>query len=293
MAFRTLCASLALALALWSAAAQAQVVRQSDPLADWSAIRHILQDKSISPEWRDERGNSAAFYQLFYGSEQRAADLIARASRKGRWIEGNGDSLLEAAIYAGSPRVVQALIRHGEPVDRFREGHSAPLQLAARMGQYDTVRLLLRAGADGYCTGCVGDPPVAEALRHGDWQLVLLMRDLGVDIERYRRQPRQGELVFRAIDAHSADALVMLEQLGFDLAGVDNEAGMSPVAYMLSQGYVTGGSSNFVLDQGDYCRRNARGERILEQITGIKWLSEPGNDYFIELIRTRTAPCSN
>jgi hypothetical protein len=280
----------ALMATLFNGNALAQVLEEFNPIADWARIRKIVANQSISPEWRDGQGYSAAYYQLLYGSSEYASKLIARSNRKGRWIEGQNDSLLEVAIRKHSPRVVAALIDHGEPIATLDKGRTAPLQLAVSTGQFEIVRLLLQAGADGYCRGCVGEPPIATALSQGNWRMALLMRDLGVDMLQYRKQPNQGDLVFRAIDGGQLDAVLMLLALKFDLNS-ENEAGMAPVAYALQKHTWGKELIDYLLDNADYCRRNRRGQRILEQVSTVEWLFEPINDDWIKNLTHRTAEC--
>jgi len=53
-----------LLLALFNFNARAQAGQVIDPVSDWSRIQKIVANRAISPNWRDEKGYSAAFYQL-------------------------------------------------------------------------------------------------------------------------------------------------------------------------------------------------------------------------------------
>ena len=116
---------------IWCGSASAQTGRVMDPIADWSAITSILKDDSISPDWRDAQGYSAAYYQLLYGSERHAATIISRSKKRGEWREGTNGSLLELAIYQHSALVVEALIKHENHGIRHESTFAKSLQLSS------------------------------------------------------------------------------------------------------------------------------------------------------------------
>jgi hypothetical protein len=78
--------------------------------------------------------------------------------------------------------------------------------------------------------------------------------------------------------------------LKFDLS-IENNDGIAPVAYALQRQSWGEGFIDFLLDTGNYCRRNSHGDRILEQIATVEWLSEPANKDWIDNIRRRTTKC--
>ncbi|WP_256081314.1 ankyrin repeat domain-containing protein [Massilia sp. YIM B04103] len=261
----------------------------ADPIAEWSDIQKLLVNQSISPEWRDCRGYSAAYYHLIYGSEQRAEQLILESRRIGIWIEGEHDRLLEIAIRQNSQRVVAALIKHGDSVSVDRFGFS-PMQLAAALGRLEIVRMLLQAGADPFCKGCLGQSPVEMALTYGHWRVVLLMRDSGVNIQNYLRDKNQWQLVFRAIDGKSLEGLIMLDKLGFSLIQ-QNIDGLTPFEYALLTNAPDQIIDFFFMREKNFCAKNKKGNRMLNVISKIPDYETPPLNYWLNLIKSQISMC--
>lgn len=261
-----------------------------DPILDWKRISSIINNNSISPDWRDSRGYSAVYYQLNYGSEKRAERLVLLARRKGIWIEGKKERLLEIAIRLNSQRVVAALIKHGEPVSSVDESGSSPILLAAATGRLEIVRMLIKAGADAYCRGCAGEGPIEAALGNGHWRIVLLMRDLGVDITSYQKEKNQKELIFRAIDGNSLMGLLLLTSLGFTL-DVKNSQDMTPLEYAL----ITHSSEEIVeslfMQIKSFCLKNSNGQRTLDVIKTFQSYTTPPSEYWMNAVAAQTSKC--
>lgn len=264
----------------------AQVV---DPIAEWNEIRKLLVNQSVSPEWKDSLGYSAAYYHLIYGSEQRAEKLILESRRRGIWIEGQHDRLLEIAIRQNSQRVVAALIKQGDSVSVDRFGFS-PMQLAAALGRLEIVRMLLQARADPFCKGCLGQSPVEMALTHGHWRVVILMRDFGTNVQKYLKDENQRELVFRAIDGKSLESLIMLDKMGFSLTQ-QNIDGLTPFEYSLSTNAPDQIVDFFFMREKDFCAKNKNGKKILDVISKIPDFETPPLNYWLNLIKSKTSMC--
>lgn len=275
---------------MFSASAETKdMMKAIDPIADWKAIESVIANGSISPDWRDARGYSAAYYQLNYGSERRAEELILRARRKGVWVEGKRDRLLDIAIRLGSQRVVAALIKHGEQVSATDSG-GAPVQLAAALGRFEIFRMLVRAGADPRCIPCHGQSPIEAALQNGHWQIVLLMRNLGVDFDTYKKERNQGELVFRAIDGKSLAGLIALTKLGFDF-NLENAEGKSPLEYAIATQASDEIIEDLVMRLDSFCRRNSRGQSLLDVVTSLQDSPAPPSEYWLNVIRVQASKC--
>lgn len=237
-------------------AGEAQVI--VDPVLEWHRIEAILDNPRITPDWRDSRGYSAAYYRLVYGSENSAAKLISTSKRRGAWVEGNGERLLEIAIRLGSQEVVAALLKRHEPANSPDKTGFSPVQLASALGRLEIARMLLKNGADPRCPTCLGRSPIEMALSNGHWQTALLLHAYGADLAKYRERKNESELIFRALDGKTLESLDVLIKLGFDI-NTRNSSGESTFEYAVKAEVPDRILEALILYKVDLCAKTSSG----------------------------------
>lgn len=134
-------------------------------------------------------GGGAALLQA--AREARWADTMAllqtgRADANAR-DEASGHTLALAAR-AGQDELVRALLRQGADPTRVGEDGFTALGAAAFAGRRSTVRLLLRAGVDAHQWGATGQTALHLAAIAGQVEVLAEMQRAGVDIETLNRQ---------------------------------------------------------------------------------------------------------
>lgn len=181
------------------------------------------------------------------------ATLVAQLVSDGAELEAVSDvtgftPLIEAAV-RGDPALVALLLDSGSEVDGFsRDGWSA-LHAAARMGNYDVVRLLLERGADPLAATGDGATPLEVALsgRRVDPRIVTLLEAQGGGPTTLKAAVAAGDAgaVRRMLEANrtawrSEEAPLMLrtaaENGDVDTLRALVEAGFDPSAAVPRQG---------------------------------------------------------
>lgn len=162
----------------------------------------------------------------------RAGDLaMLAAARGGRWTEvqdlvksgkaavnardDRGAHVLVMAARAGQDELVRELLRRGADPDRVGEDGFTALGAAAAAGRRSTVRLLVLAGADPQRWGASGQTALHLAALGGQPEVLAELLRLGTDIEQLNRQ-RESALDVAA-NANQQAAMDLLIQGGADL----------------------------------------------------------------------------
>ena len=162
----------------------------------------------------------------------RAGDAaLLAAARTARWSEAlqllkagqasanaqdeAGGHPLVLAARAGQDELVRDLLKRGTNTDRVGEDGFTALGAAAFAGRHSTVRLLVRAGVDVERWGATGQTALHLAALAGHVAVVDQLLRLGVDVELLNRQ-RESALDVAA-NAGQQDAMERLIQAGADL----------------------------------------------------------------------------
>lgn len=83
----------------------------------------------------------------------------------------------------GTTEELAGFVEHGLPVDVTDEAGNTLLMLAAYHGHADTVRALLRLGADPDLRNARDQAPIAGALFKGADEVVEVLREAGADLD--------------------------------------------------------------------------------------------------------------
>lgn len=136
-----------------------------------------------------------------------------------------GTTPLVIAAREGQVEAVRALLKAGAEPDG-RNGGMTPLAAAALRGHASVVRVLLRAGAQPNATGLNGQPPLISALQLGHTDTVRLLLQAGANT---RVTDRAGDSpLVMVINQGRADLLALLLQHGANPNQLD-ASGLSPL----------------------------------------------------------------
>jgi len=127
--------------------------------------------------------------------------------------EGGGHALVLAAR-AGQDELLRELLKRGADIDRVNDEGFNALGAAAFAGRRSTVRLLLLAGADLQCQGASGQTALHLAAMSGQLNVIEEFLRLKVDIEALNRQ-RESALDVAA-NAGQQEAMSLLIDAGAD-----------------------------------------------------------------------------
>ena len=127
----------------------------------------------------------------------------------------DGTTALHWAVYREDVPTVARLIGAGAAVDAANRYGVRPLTIAAAAGHAVIVRALLDAGADPR-TPAAGEPPILSAARTGSLDTVRLLVRHGADINAQESLRGQTALMWAAAENHAAVVRTLLE-LGADV----------------------------------------------------------------------------
>jgi hypothetical protein len=228
-------ASLAAALVLLTGAAAhaededrllAAFTRPAAPLAAGAVARPAAPD---AIEWERRLRPPDRFGPAVLREDDAALLAAVRAERwsealqllkSGRAAANARDDLgghaLVPAARAGQEDLVRELLKRGADIDRSSDDGYTALGAAAFAGRRSTVRLLLRAGADPERWGATGQGPLHLACLAGQLEVLEELLRARVDIETLNRQHESALDV--AAGAGQQEAMGRLIAAGADTA---------------------------------------------------------------------------
>jgi len=231
-----------------------------------TAIAKLLLAKGADAKARDEAGETLLMLAARHGDGETASALIA-AGADINYVEPNfGQDALMIAVREGKPSVVEALVKAGaelnhqtppgpEPAWRapgagggstgegmirsgvppegqrpFGVGKMTALHYAARDGQLDAARLLVKAGAKLEPGDYNGITPLVMAIGNDHHDIAKLLIDAGANVNAadwYGREPLWVAVESRNRDVSSVTAASN---------GVDREAALGTITLLVDKG---------------------------------------------------------
>lgn len=109
------------------------------------SVALLLRAPGFDPNALDGRGETPLMVASALDKPQWVAALLAKGAKQG----GHGEwTALHNAAASGSTASVDLLLKWGSPVDVLSPSDTTPLMMAARQGKDNTVRQLLKQGAN-------------------------------------------------------------------------------------------------------------------------------------------------
>ncbi|AMV36427.1 ankyrin repeat domain-containing protein [Planctomyces sp. SH-PL62] len=128
----------------------------------------------------------------------------------------------------GDEAGVRRMLDEGAPVDVVTDGPSnmTPLQVAAKEGHLEVVKLLLERGADVNHVDEKGFTPVTTAARASEWQVLKVLAEHGGDFRTPDKTRRNGHDYLRRCRGQRTRARIqtILETRGSKPKGDEAEA---------------------------------------------------------------------
>ena len=200
--------------------------------ASWQELQEVLRDPTLPADWRDSAGYSLVYYQLRFGSEERALQLLEKMSPTKVHMEGR-DRLLTSAVEQGSQRMVQRLLQMGESPNVLKPGEISPLMTATKEGEFEIMRMLMKAGADpNYKVD--GRTAAHQALEHGNQLGFHLLVEGGLDLRRESQIRNEENLLFAVMDGGVRLELEYLVAAGFK-PDLPRSGGLTPLQLAADQ----------------------------------------------------------
>lgn len=195
---------------------------------DTARLKALLAANPAAVNARNERGHSPVLIAQYHHKRDAVAVLLAA---------GPELDLFDAASVGDTARVAALLDRDPSLVNAYSSDGFYPLGLAAFFGHPDTVRLLLRRGAD--VTQVARNPMRVQALNAAvggrSMESVRLLVEAGAPID-----PQQQEgwtPLHAAVHQGSLDMTRYLLEHGAD-PNIHNEKGKSAIGLAADEGHV-------------------------------------------------------
>lgn len=224
----------------------------------WKELASKLSDKTISPMWRDECGQSIASLHMLFGSENDAVEYLKYAKKRGIPIAKIGLSIVDAAS-KNYQNVTRTLLKFGvSPEASFKGGYS-PLMYAAIGENLEIMRMLLKSGANINYEAYKDENAFVVSLKHGKMYSTALLLDYGVDVDKYKRTQYQNLLFSLIFEGGNPRLVDLLVKQGFGL-NVPDEKGNTPLFYAVHQSVSREMMQALFRNGADRCFRNMQSE---------------------------------
>ncbi len=213
-----------------------------------TAVLKLLLDAGASPESANSDGETALMAVARTGNVEAAKLLLAAGAKvdaREKW--GNQTALIWAAAQ-NQPAMVRFLLSKGAAVDArsavrdwprrmtaeerpkdMNRGGMSALMFAAREGNMDVVRALLKAGASVDFTDPDGSTALIVALMNGHWDTAKLLIDSGADVNLWDWWGQTP--LYMAVDMNTLPTGARVE-----LPTMDHATGMDIIKLLIARG---------------------------------------------------------
>ena len=166
---------------------------------------------------------AAGLLEAVRAGDSAAVEALLAEGASANEAGADGTTSLHWAVYRDDLPIVERLIRAGAAVDAANRYGVRPLTIAVAAGQAGVVEVLLAAGADA-TTPTAGEPPILSAARTGSLDTVRSLVRHGADINARETLRGQTALMWAVAEDHAAVAQTLLE-LGADVHARSTGAG--------------------------------------------------------------------
>ena len=165
-----------------------------------------------------------------------------------------------ASILQGAGDTIFKLVLERSTPEQWAEWLRAPLEHAAGTADYDLVKKLLKAGADGSAgwKGCHGQTLLHAAAEGGDGQVISTLIRAGAGADKNVRAPQNGRTPLHVAvvlgNAAATKALIMT-RADVDILDANSDA---PLHLAIERGHV-GIAQDLLIKGADYAVRGSKG----------------------------------
>lgn len=144
-----------------------------------TAISAVLIDSGADPNLASRNGNTPLLAAASTGHDETVRYLLAHSADPSACPSQSGYTAMHMAAHKDKPHILQLLVSSGAPVDPLDRACETPLLVAAKLGNGDSARRLIKLGADTERIGPDGMSVLSHAVKAGDLKLVNALLDMG------------------------------------------------------------------------------------------------------------------